>query len=112
MAGCFVRAEIEEHLAAHVVLIDKTFRGGAGPGDRVFGEVAQTGGEQRSTKAGAKRLELFQVVNFHADGQGGNGLERWRQLVGGGGLVNDQFECVFVERHWCFLFGERILCER
>ncbi|MNC47655.1 hypothetical protein D3C75_967260 [compost metagenome] len=96
--GDFI-AQVEEHFAAHVVLIDETLRLGTVAGDGVVGKIPQAMGGKRSAKARAESLEMFQIVNFDVCGQSRYGHQCWGQGGGRMGLSQDVFECVFSEWH-------------
>ncbi|MNP75266.1 hypothetical protein D3C76_1722980 [compost metagenome] len=96
--GDFI-AQVEEHFAAHVILIDEALRFGTVAGDGVVGKVAQAVGGERSAKARAESLEIFQIVNFDVSGQSRHRHQCRRQGGGCVGLSQDVFECVFSEWH-------------
>src|SRR5690606_23777702 len=70
VAGIGGRAEVEDDLGGHLVLVDEAASGVALLGAHVLDEVSERVGVERATEAVTARLELLQVGQLHRFGKG------------------------------------------
>ncbi|MNH21933.1 hypothetical protein D3C79_817690 [compost metagenome] len=104
MAWLFGGADVEQHDAAHVVLIDEAACCWRGTLDDIGAVVSQRVGGKGAAEAVAAGLEALQVNHIEVLREDGH-LAEGRQLdaSGGDGIFLNQFESFFAEGHALFL---------